>query len=466
MSSASTAIYTLQRSFFSFALVYLLSSCATYNPQPLPKKSTHPESVENLAAKINSQLTLTKTHEIVLSDGLDLTEIAIMAVLGNPDLNSKRQVLKVAEAQVFSTSLLPDPQLTLNIDQPAGNVPGLVNATGLGLTYDIIPLITRQARLNTEQAAMKQVQLELLWQEWQVMQQARTLSVRYKLEEKQISLLNDIQKLHEVRYRQSEKAVEEGNVTMDVNGTDLSAFMDSSSQLYQVNQTHNQTKHDLNLLIGIDPNARIAISELPSETIYEKSIITAQLEHLSEIRPDLLALKAGYQSQESRVRSAILAQFPTFSLGIQRSRDTGNIVTNGINIGLSIPLFSGNRGTISVARATRKQLLNEYNARLLQANSDVSRLLDLQDIANKQQLNLERYLPILQNIVVRGRTAYGRGDLNALTFVSMETTWINRELEKLAVEQSLWEINLALQSLLALPGNSILTHDLKVSNER
>ena len=111
-------------------------------------------------------------------------------------------------------------------------------------------------------------------------------------------------------------------------------------------------------------------------------------------------------------------------------------------------------------------MLNEYRARLLQASSDVDRLLDLQEIANKQRLNLERYLPRLQNIVVRGRSAYGRGDLDALIFVNMEATWINRKLEEVAVEQSLWEINLALQSLLALPENRIITQNVTVSKER
>jgi hypothetical protein len=38
-------------------------------------------------------------------------------------------------------------------------------------------------------------------------------------------------------------------------------------------------------------------------------------------RADLLALQAGYQSQEQRLREAILAQFPAMSAGVEQARD-------------------------------------------------------------------------------------------------------------------------------------------------
>jgi len=460
----SAAIWRLW--FLLLAIVILLSGCATYLPQPLPEKSGQSDSLEILSVQVNKHLGKTNSHNINLADGLDLTEVAILAVFGNPELRAKRESLNVARAQAFAAGLLPDPQLAFNLDHPTGSTAGLVNALGIGIAYDIIPLITRQARIDAEQGTQNRVQLEILWQEWQVIQQARSLAVRYRIEQEQLVLLDNIRDLHEDRFQRSRQGAAEGNVTLDINGTDLSAFMDSLSQIYQLEQTHNQTRHDLSRLLGLQPKAKISIDKLPAETTYETSVVQAQLAKLSDVRPDLMALKAGYQAQESRVRAAILAQFPAFSIGISNARDTGNVRTNGFNIGLTIPLFSGNRGGIAIERASRQQLFFEYQARLAQVNVEVDRLLDLQDIVDSQQDKLAVYLPKLQSIVMRARKAYNRGDIDALTFLNMESTWINKQMEQLNVEKNQWDIKIALQTLLALPENNVVTEETSSSREK
>jgi len=162
-------------------------------------------------------------------------------------------------------------------------------------------------------------------------------------------------------------------------------------------------------------------------------------------------LKAGYESQEARVRAAILAQFPSLSIGFNRARDTGNVNTAGFGINLTLPLFDANRGAIATERATREQLAKEFKARLAQASVDASRLVSLQGINRKQQGNLATYLPRLKALVDRAQKAYEDGEIDALTFLNMETTWMNKRLEQLDLMQSAWENRLALQTMLALP---------------
>ncbi len=433
----------------------LLTGCASYQEKPLPEDNSFQKNLQILTVDANETLKSRQgSHEINLADGLDMTEVAILAVLENPDLKVRRAQYEVAGAQVFSAGLLPDPQLSTSLDKPTGDTSGLVNAWGAGLGYDIIPLITRQARINSEQGRQQKVQLELLWQEWQVVQQARSLVVRYQLEEQRLTLLHTMQNLYQERYQHSKTGMMQGNITLDVNGTDLTALIDTFSQITILAQEHNKTRHALNLLLGLPSDAMITLSRLPAEISLKRTAIQSQLDRLPQIRPDLLALKAGYQAQEEKVRAAILAQFPSFSIGITRARDTGGIYTTGFNIGLTLPLFSGNRGGIAIERATRKQLSVEYAARLIQAKNDVSRLLDLQTIIEKQQLNLQTYLPRLNGLVERARKAYGRGDIDALTFLNMESTWVNKRLEQISLQQSLWENRIALQALLALPENS------------
>ena len=48
----------------------------------------------------------------------------MLAVANNPDLRVARDDAGVARAQAFAAGLLPDPQISLSADHPAGNVAG------------------------------------------------------------------------------------------------------------------------------------------------------------------------------------------------------------------------------------------------------------------------------------------------------------------------------------------------------
>jgi len=410
----------------------VLSGCATYQPRPLEDRSplvAEPGGLQVEAAALQGESS--GAYRINLADGLDLTETGIIAVLNNPDLKVQRAQLQVAGAQAFSAGLLPDPQLAAGFDKPTGNA-APDTAWLVGLSYDIIPLITRQARVDAGHKGQEKVRLDLLWQEWQVIQQARSLAVRLQLEEQRLTLLQKMRSLYQERYQRSAEALKEGDITLGINGTDLTALVDTLSQLSQLEQTHNRTRHSFNLLLGLDPRATVPVASLKQAGRLDPDTVHARLAELPRVRPDLLALKAGYESQEARVRAAILAQFPSLGIGVNRASDTDNVDTIGLSISLTLPLLSGNRGNIAIERATRAQLHEEYRARLAQASVDVDRLLALQTILQQQQDNLQIYLPRLRALVERARGAYSRGDIEALTFQNMESTWVNKRLEQIS----------------------------------
>ena len=428
-------------------VAFLLSGCTGYQPKPLAQNVDLATAVDQIRAP-------EPADEIKPTEGLSLTDVAIMAVRNNPDLKAQRKRLGVTQAHLFSAGLLPDPQLSASLDHPTGSIPGTVNAFGLGLGYDIMPLINRSARLDSAKQAGVQADLELLWQEWQVAQQARSLALRLFSQQQQITLLKEMKDLYLQRYQRSHKALEQGNLTLAVAGTDLTALLDSLSQINQLEQAVNETRHALNLVLGLAPGASLKVRMEPPPPLPDAQSLHREIETMPQRRPDLLALQAGYRSQESKVRAAILSQFPSLNIGIDRARDTGDVSTNGISIGLNLPLFSA-RGAIAIERATREQLHQEYQARLDRAAVDVDKLIRLQGIIVTQQRTLDTYLPTLKQMVVKGREAYQRGDIDAITFINMETTWIKKRLERISLEQMQRENLLALQTLLALPGNGI-----------
>jgi hypothetical protein len=111
---------TLVLMFLTLCTLILLGGCATYQASPLSEKSALSNNIETLTLAVNGSQNENFTHTLNPSDGLDLNEVAILAVFGNPELRAKRANLKVADVQVFAAGLLPDPQFGVGMDKPTG----------------------------------------------------------------------------------------------------------------------------------------------------------------------------------------------------------------------------------------------------------------------------------------------------------------------------------------------------------
>lgn len=440
------------------ALLFLLAGCASYAPLPLPKGP-------DLAATVNAlKRTLpaprgAQARVIDPARGLAPDDMAALAVLNNPGLQAARARLQVAGAQVFAAGLLPDPQLSANVDHPMPGGAGLVTGMGLGLGLDLTPLITRHAQVEAARAGRRQVNLDVLWQEWQVTQRARLLTVHDRLEEQRLELLEHVLRLQQTRYAASKKALAAGDITVQTSGADLVALADAQRQLSDAEQIHAETGQALRRLLGLAPDAALPLAPLPPAPppAPDGAQAIQAMAALPRRRPDLLALQAGYAAQEASVRAAILAQFPALNLGISRATDTSHVYTTGFNIGLTLPFFSGNRGAIATERATRAQLRAEYQARLDGAVADVARLQRLDAILSKSIAQADQTLPELKHQVEMARPAFEAGNLDARSYLSIEGAWYAKRLERIGLEQSLWDDRIALDTLLALPTADVTT---------
>ena len=170
----------MKKMLFIFSLAVAgLGGCATYHPSPLDAKPRFPDQVPHLIGQ-SARMPLPElaTHLFDPSDGLDMTEVAMLAVANNPQLKVARDEAGIAHAQAFAAGLLPDPQLSLTRDFPTNGTSGNTSAFNLGLSYDVNALLMRSGVKNAAQAAQRQTDLNLLWQEWQVVGQARLLFTR------------------------------------------------------------------------------------------------------------------------------------------------------------------------------------------------------------------------------------------------------------------------------------------------
>jgi len=437
------------------AVAVLLGGCASYHPMPLGQGADLLDRVPALhvdPAKLG--LPVLSAHSFDPSDGLDMTEVATLAVVNNPDLKVRRRRADLAQAQLFAAHLLPDPQISASTDKPTDNSPGLTDAYGLGLNYDLTALITHGAKTAAAKGHARQVDLALLWQEWQVAQRARELYVQVQTQAHKRDLLQKAQHLYAQRYARSHAALSAGNLTLDVAGTDLTALMDANSRLGQTKQALDRSRHALKALLGLAPDTHLPLSGLdqpPGPVALPGGGMKAAIKTLARRRPDLLALRAGYESQEARVRQAILAQFPSISVGFTRARDTSDVHTTGFGITLNLPIFDGNRGAIAVQRATRAALHQDYQARVDAAYGQLDQLRSQGGLLRAQLARTRSRLPALQAMVHRAAKAYRARDIGALTYLNMQTTLLNKQLEVADLRQSLWKNRIALDTLLTWP---------------
>ncbi|MDD2541066.1 MAG: TolC family protein [Desulfuromonadaceae bacterium] len=432
-----------------FFLMQGLTACALYHPKPLAETPSFLGHVPHVTVSADRlSLPELRNHPFNPDDGLDMTEVAILAVVNNPDLRAQRDGRGIARAQLLAAGVLPNPQVTAGLDHPTTSGPGLVNAFTLGLSYDFGALVTRPAALGAARAVVDKIDWGMLWQEWQVVQKARLLFIQITEQEKIYSTLKQFRDLLTERVRRASAALSEGNLTLDTLTANLTELQGVESRLHELNRKNRQERQDLNALTGVAPAVQLPLTDnvhLPDLTAAQ---VAAALKQLPQRRPDLLALQAGYTSQEQLFRQAVLAQFPSLNLGLTRARDTSGINTFGFGVTMTLPVFDRNQGAIAITRATRRQLYDEYQARLNAVWSEVAALAEQIRLTDEQRQAVLAALPQMETVARRAKAALDIGGMEIVQFIGIQSALFEKQIEAQALEQSLLEQRTMLLTLL------------------
>ena len=434
------------------ALCTMLAGCATYQPLPLAQHARLPDKVADLKVDPASMpIPALRKHVFDPSRGLDMTDVAMLAVANNPMLKIARDQRGIAHAQAFAAGLLPDPVLDVSRGYPTSG-PADSTAYSAGLTYDLTALLSHASDVRAARASAKQVDLNLLWQEWQVIASARQLFLRCVYQAKMLGVLRD-----EVRQRgrfhaQLAQAQRHGDVSLAQLGLDQAALQAVQSRRDGMARQLLASRQALDALLGLSPDATLTLLPPAARPAPSKAEIARELATLAQRRPDLLALQAGYESADIRYRRAIWQQFPSIDVGFSRGRDTDAISSRSFQVSLTLPLFNRNRGNVAIAKATRQALHDEYTLRLAQARSAIARLLQDRAILQRQRAELARSAALQAGIAERLRQSATAGDLSEARSLDFRLRRDDQRLELLATGQAMLEQQVVLETLLANPG--------------
>jgi outer membrane protein TolC len=415
----------------ALALALLAGACASYRPLPLPTAPTELQAEARAPFPVGP---------------LSADQIAALVLRDDPDLVAARRQKGVARAQLLQAGLLPDPNFSGAL-LPLLAGPGDTLQWSAVVQEDLRALITLKVRKQGAQAIARQVDAQLLWQEWQAAGQARLLCAQIAAGDRALELLVQTRDLFAERARRLQGALAQGNTTLAVSAPDLAALQAARGQVDALERQQLQRRHQLNAMLNREPDAPLMLAGTPAAPEPDLAAIDAQAPEIARRRPDLIALRLGYQAQEARTRQAILMQFPSLVLGPGGGSDNSNVRDLGVEFSTTVPIFDRNRGDIAQQRATREQLRAEYQARLDQAYAQARAAVTELKQAERQLAVLRADLPGARRAAEQAASALNGGALDELGYVDLVSARLSKEAEVIALEQTVQEQEVALAVL-------------------
>lgn len=440
MNELSTTMRRLLRA-TAMTLLAALSGCAIYHPLPLASRPNLAQSLDQLNHVVPSNRSVRPSITLELNKPLTPDEVGMLAVLNNPELVAQHGALDAARATMVSATLLPNPSINYSY-QSLKSGPGTSNATAASISEDIRSIITYHTRAKAARFRFRQVQATLLWQEWQVAQKARLLAVKIAAGRRQVAVRRRELGLLDDELTRVRAATLAGNLDLAAEAPLLAAKASAEIAIASARMNLLRAWQNLDALLGLEPSVRFAVDANP--TIQLPPNIDALIQSLPDRRPDLVALRLGYQAAQADVRAAIISQFPAFSLGFSRGTDTSDVTSAGPEITMDLPIFDRNQGRIALTRATRLRLHADYQARLDRADGTITALR-----ARRQAIiaYLQRARTAAREAGSHARAAlraYKQGNLSQRNLTDYETTALERRINVLDYSRALTETNLAL----------------------
>ncbi|HEX7325965.1 MAG TPA: TolC family protein [Rhodanobacteraceae bacterium] len=426
----------------------LLGGCATYQPLPLNSNAHALDSAADIkVAPSILRLFPHQRYRFNPSHGLDMTDVAILAVANNPQLKLARDKRGIAHAQAFAVGLLPDPVLDLAHGVPTAG-PSDISSFDLGLSDDVEAVLVHPLAKRAANESAREVDLNVLWMAWQVAGKARELFVRDVYQARMLAVLRKETGALTHRHARLLRLGRQGEVSRDTIAADLATVQASATRLHAAERQQLKTRQALDALLGLSPRANLHLAGPATGHQLSSTAIARALAALPHRRPDLLALKAGYRSADARYRQAILEQFPAIHVGFSKGRDTDGIYSRSLQISLTLPIFNRNRGAIAVNRATRKDLHDAYAVRLTQARAEVEQIVQDQQLLDRQRQQVARAATAAAATLAHLEAVAKPGDVSDKQLTRLQTIACNQRLSLLALDAAAQQQQTALWTLL------------------
>ncbi len=442
------------RSFTSaLACALLTAGCSGYQARPIVEQDLFRElevlRLEVLRPAANKETANEETSPAPpafdVSDGLSSDEAVAVALFLNPDLRAFRKERGVAEGELITAGLLPNPELQvtwLHIEHFTKSFA----TSGFDVALNWAPprpgeLGAKKARA---QARINEVTAQIAGAEWRLAAEVREAYTALLAAEERLRLAESSLRLQE-RIRQFIRDRRQlGDASrLDVNLVDIE-YAETLREEATVRNERDRVRMDLNRFLGLPPLLELKLQAAADPLAYRpiNLDVAALGQALLKHRPDLQAAKEEYEQAEQSLRLAYVQRWPWFRFGPAYARDeieggAGN--RWGVGLGIDLPLANLNQGEIARLEAVRDRLRQEFSARLHQARGEINEAYrDLQAQARLIRLFEESIRPALEENVRLIEAGFQLGELNVLQVITTQDKALRSRREALQAQFEYW----------------------------
>ena len=196
--------------------------------------------------------TRPESLEFDLRRGIGPDQAAVIAAYLNPALRSIRDRRQLAVAQLIQAGVLPNPQISYTRDYvTGGNTAGTTNAFNFNASWEVTSLLPLMPKHTAASANLRSVDLDIAWNEWQIVQSARLAVYRVIALRDQLSSATEADRELAQSAETLKHAVEAHEKTVLDYGAAEAASQDARATALGLAQEHNKQRLGLKRILGL-----------------------------------------------------------------------------------------------------------------------------------------------------------------------------------------------------------------------
>lgn len=386
-----------------------------------------------------------KAPKISSSEGLSADEAVVVALYLNPALRAFRKERGVAEGQLVSARLLPNPEIS------ASALANLIGGGGLG-SSSLAALFSpyrpgeRGARISRARARIEEVKSQISAEEWRLAADVRKSYFTVTALEDQLRIDDASVRLQERIRKFFLQKRELGDASrLDLNLINIE-YAQALRQREVTSSERDRAQQALLQLLGLPPLYDLKLKPSPELISYRPfHLDTSALESLMiERRAQLAAAKQEYEQAEQDLRLAYIQRIPWFRAGPSWERESGKsegtVDRLGITLGLDLPLLNLNQGVIASLEGTRDQLRDGFTAKVHLARAELNEAYrNLQAQERLIRLYRDSIQPTLDENVELTEAGFQLGEFNLVQLVTTQDKVLRSRREFVNAELEYWK---------------------------
>jgi cobalt-zinc-cadmium efflux system outer membrane protein len=381
----------------------------------------------------------------------DLPALTLAALYFHPDLDVARARWAVAKGGTAAAGERPNPTVTGGSGYDTTTKTPTPWIPFVGFDIPIETAGKRGHRIAEAGHRAEAARLDIASAAWQVRSRVRAALVELGGAEEEAALREQQQALHRDNVRLLRLQWEAGAISAFELAQARLAADASQLALRDAERRRDEARVQLAEAVGVPATALegAPLSTEGLDAVAADAVLTQARSQALVSRSDVLSALAAYAATQEALQLEIAKQYPDVHLGPAYEYDQGDDKWT-LGFGLTLPIFSRNRGPIAEAQARREEAAASFEALQARVLAEIDRAVAGYRGARRLQDDAEELVRTLRNDESTARAIFGLGEISKSDLVALQlqlgATSLAQQEAATRVRQALGALEDALQS--------------------